>query len=174
MRYQAAILLNLFVPGTGLILLRREWLGAALAGLYGVLVQLGLWGCLVEPARMPAWLVTCGLAGGAVVWLAAQLLLRRRLPVLRDPGIDQELHRLRNQAAEYLANGDYVGAWGVLQVALAINDEDLETGVQIAELMTSWGRFQQARRAWHRVEQLDRRRVHRKRSVEALACLPRR
>ena len=174
MRYHAAILLNLLVPGTGLILLRREWLGVALAGLYGVLVQLGLWGCLVAPARMPTWLVVCSLAGGAVVWLAAQVLLRQRLPLLRNPELDKELSTLRDQAAEHAAKGSYDDAWAVLQVALAINDENLETNVQTAELMSTLGRFREARRAWHRVRQLDGEKVYRRRLAEALGDLPRR
>ena len=168
MRYQVAIALNLFVPGTGLILARREWLGATLAALFGVLVQLGLWGCLIEPARMPTWLVVACLAGGALVWLTAQYLLRQRLVLMRDPGVQEELARLRDQAAEHMANGGYKDAWAVLQVALAIDDEDLDSNVQTAELLAALGRIAQARKAWRRVAQLDRRGLYRGRTFEAL------
>jgi hypothetical protein len=172
MRQHAAIILNLLVPGTGLILLRREWLGVALAGLYGVLVQLGLWGCLIEPARMPTWLAACGLLGGGSVWLAAQLLARQRLSQVRNPELVNELAKLRDQACEHVSNGRYEEAWSVLRVALAINDEDLGTVVQVAELMTTLGRWREARRAWHHVEQLDDERIYRRRLVDALGRLP--
>ena len=156
MRCQAAIVLNLFVPGTGLILARREWLGVALAALFGVLVQLGLWGCLIEPARVPIWLAGACLAGGALVWLAAQYLLRRRLVLMRNPGVQEELARLRDQAAGHMANGGYKEAWAAVQVALAIDDEDLDSNVQTAELLAALGRISEARKAWRRVAQLAR------------------
>ena len=44
MRKAIAIWMNLLVPGTGLILLRREWLGLAMAMLFCVCAQVGLWG----------------------------------------------------------------------------------------------------------------------------------
>jgi hypothetical protein len=167
-RYQAAIVLNLLVPGTGLILVRREWLGAALAALFGVLVQTGLWGCLIEPARMPTWLVAACLAGGTLVWLAAQYLLRQRLVLMRDPGVQRELARLRDQAAGHMANGVYKDAWAVLQVALAIDDEALDSNVQAAELLAALGRIAEARKAWRRVAQLDHGGLYRGRMLEAL------
>ncbi|UCG32113.1 MAG: hypothetical protein JSU68_10650 [Phycisphaerales bacterium] len=168
MRYQTAIVLNLFVPGTGLILARREWLGIALAALFGVLVQLGLWGCLIEPARVPTWLVATCLAGSALVWLAAQYLLRQRLVLMRNPDVQEELTRLRDQAADHLANGGYKDAWATLQVALAIDDEDLDSNVLVAELLAALGRVDEARKAWRRVAQLDRGGVCRGRTVEGL------
>jgi tetratricopeptide (TPR) repeat protein len=167
-RCQAAIVLNLFLPGTGLILARREWLGVTLAALFGVLVQLGLWGCLIEPARVPAWLAAACLAGGALVWLAAQYQLRQRLVQMRDPGVQEELARLRDQAAGHVANGGYKEAWAVLQVALAIDDEDLDSNVQTAELLAALGRVGEARKAWRRVAQLDRGGVYSGRTLEAL------
>jgi hypothetical protein len=171
-RYQAAVILNLLIPGTGLIVTRREWLGASLAGLFGLIVQLGLWGCLIEPSRMPSWLVATCLGGGALVWLAAQYLLRQRLILMRNPEVARELGRLRDQAAERVAEGNYQQAWAALQLAVAIDDEDLATNVQVADLLAILGRFSEARQAWQRVSRLDRQGQYGARMIEALDRLP--
>jgi len=172
MRKRAAIILNLVIPGTGLILARREWLGAALAILYGVLLELGLWGCLIEPARVSRWAAVAFLFGAVVVWIAAQVLLGRRLPDLSNPQIEHEIERLREQVIGLISGQQYEQAWDTLRVALSANDEDLETQVLSAELLTALGRFPTARRAWRRVEQLDRFGAHRRRLADALSRLP--
>lgn len=172
MRRQAAIIVNLFIPGAGLILLRREWLGAALALLFGVLVELGLWGCLIEPARTPLWSAVVCLVGGASVWLWGQVLLRRRMVEVSAPEIGAEVERLRDQAAEQMARERYEEAWGSVRMALSIDDEDVETNVLCADLLTVLGRFDEARRSWLAVEQLDGAGLYRRRVSEALQRLP--
>ena len=172
MRSQAAIWVNVLIPGAGLIILRREWLGLTVALLFGVLAASGIWGCLITPASVGTWSVGLLLAGAALIWLGGQFLLRRQLAVFSDPSLAGEVERLRQQAADSASAGDYSQALSMLRLALSLNDEDLDTLVQEADLLTALGRFREARRAWRQVERLDRRQRYRRRIVEALQRLP--
>ena len=172
MRSQAAIWVNVLIPGAGLIILRREWLGSTVALLFGMLAGSGIWGCLITPASVGAWTVGLMLTGAALIWLGGQVLLRRQLAVFNDPSRAREVERLRQQAADSASAGNYTEALSMLRLALSLNDEDLDTLVQQADLLTALGRFREARRAWRQVEWLDRRRHYRRRVVEALQHLP--
>lgn len=75
---QMKLLLNLLIPGSGLILLRREWLGFFLAVVFGLGGNIALAGWLVAPAAMPAWLTVAAFASAALTWLVSQVLFRRQ------------------------------------------------------------------------------------------------
>jgi hypothetical protein len=172
MRRRLAIICNLVVPGSGLIVLRREWLGLALAVLFALLAEVALAGALIVPATIPVSLTTLSFSAAVLVWIGAQWRLLVRLRAAYGPAVERELASLRERAAAALAKRDYVDARDILSVALTINDEDVACNVQWAELMTLMGRFPQARRAWRRVLRLDRDDTHRRTAVEALASLP--
>jgi hypothetical protein len=70
----AALLLNLVVPGSGLILRRREWLGVALAGLFGMAVNVALGGWLLAPMAIPGWIKWSAAAIAVCAWALAQSL----------------------------------------------------------------------------------------------------
>jgi hypothetical protein len=173
MRKWLAIVLNLIAPGTGLILLRREWFGVLLSLVFTMLCLVGLWGWLMIPLVIPPWLVGGSLAGAGLLWLWSQGLLYRRLRVIDMPGIESELRDLCRRAAEAVDRRDFQTAEQILVVARSLNDEDVEVNVRWAELMTRRGRFRQARRAWHRVLRLDRSPTRRREADQALERLPR-
>ena len=77
------VLVNLIAPGSALILLGREWLGLAVAALFAVLVQMAIWQTWIIPMAFHPWIRYAATLGAAVVWLAAQQLLRQHL---RDRG----------------------------------------------------------------------------------------
>lgn len=172
MRTRLAVVCNLIVPGSGLIVLRREWLGLAAAALFGVFGQVTLLGLLLLPATIPTWLTTLSFSAAVFVWLGAQWRLAVRIRTATGPDVERELAFLRDQAAEALARQAYAEATDILRVAMTLNDEDLDANIQWAELMTLTGKFRQAARAWHRVLQLDRTSQHTRRAREALAALP--
>jgi hypothetical protein len=172
MRKWSAIMLNLIAPGTGLILLRREWLGVLLALVFTMLCLVGLWGWLLIPLVIPTWLMVSTLAGAGLLWLWSQGLLYRRLRVIAMPGIESELRDLCRRAADAVDRQDFQSAEQILVVARSLNDEDVEVNVHWAELMTRLGRFRQARRTWHRVLRLDRSPTRRREAVQALEKLP--
>jgi len=172
MRTWLAILCNIAVPGSGLILLQKEWLGVTLSLLFGLAATAGLWAVFITPASVPGWLAGASLTAAAVCWMGGQYVLRSRLRTFGDPAIAREVRALREQATQRAAWGDYEEAGNLLSVALALDDEDLETNVQLAELLTLLGRFEPARRAWLRVGRLDRRGAYRRHVAEALDQLP--
>ena len=172
MRRRLAIACNLVVPGSGLIVLRREWLGLAVAVLFGVLAEVALLGGLIVPATVPAWVTTLCLSAAVFVWLGAQWRLVARLRVADGPALQGELTSLRERAAAAAAGRSFSQAGDILRVALTLNDEDLPCNVQWAELMTLMGRFPQAERAWNRVLRLDHTGEYRRQALEALASLP--
>jgi hypothetical protein len=74
-----ASLMNIVVPGTGLIVLGRAWLGFAVALWFGLAAEIAICGKLVAPATTP-WAVTATAAGVAGFgWLAGQGLLVARI-----------------------------------------------------------------------------------------------
>lgn len=78
------LLLNLTVPGTGLLCLRQWRLGLTTAAGFVVSAELALCGWLVSPAGIPRWLTWLGTAGAAVSWLAAQAAFSRAR-IAQDP-----------------------------------------------------------------------------------------
>ncbi len=79
-----AVFMNLTVPGTGLILLGRGWLGFAVAVWFGLAVEVAVCGKLIAPATT-AWTMTAASAVlAAAAWLLGQGLLATRVLQLKD------------------------------------------------------------------------------------------
>jgi len=70
-------LINLLIPGTGLILLGREWLGALLAVVFGICGQIALAGWLIAPAAVPRGLVVVAVIVAGLTWIASQAMYQR-------------------------------------------------------------------------------------------------
>jgi len=70
--------LNIIIPGTGLIFRRREWLGFSLALIFGICGNLALAGWLIAPVAMPGWLVWLASVLAGSSWVLAQVLFRRQ------------------------------------------------------------------------------------------------
>ena len=65
---------NLVVPGAGLIMLRREWLGFCLALLYSLCANFAVTGLLIAPMAWPRWLVAISAVLAGLAWALAQVL----------------------------------------------------------------------------------------------------
>jgi hypothetical protein len=172
MRTAVCILLNSLVPGGGLILLRRERLGVSLALCFCAAGELAILGEWLLPASVPRWVTLPGLATACGVWIVAQALLWSRLRTLSDPGLAEQKSTLIQLAREAMGDGIYVNARVALESALALDDEDLAANVLWARWLMTMGRFPDARRAWLRVEQLDRHDEYSRESMAALRQLP--
>ncbi len=82
-RIITAFLMNLGVPGSGLILVGRAWLGFAVAVWFCIAVEVAICGKLIAPATVP-WGMTAASAGlGLVAWVLGQGLLISRVRHLR-------------------------------------------------------------------------------------------
>ena len=172
MRKSIAPWLNIVVPGAGLILLRREWLGLVLALLFCLCAQIGLWGLYIVPVSIPGWITSSALCGAVLAWIGAQYTLVIRLRQAFGPGVQREITHLCWLADQAIANGEYDQAEEHLLVALTLNDEAPGVNALWAQLMTALGRFHHARQAWNRVVQLSHDGPQKRQAIEALAALP--
>lgn len=159
MTFWPAVVMNLLVPGTGLIALGRMWLGIALAVWFALGAEMAIGGLMLAPMSLPAWVALT--AGGLAVtaWLVGQGLLVTQIRFLRDPNLPAELQALRELAEDALNRGDLVAAKSSLRVALLIDEADLASRVLWARLLTRQGRRAKARRAWHQAQRLDQKQI---------------
>lgn len=154
-RFAPPILLNVLVPGSGLVALGRAWRGLLLALLFTLTLEAGLVGVLIAPATMPASVTWAGLGCAAAAWLLAQAMLASRIRYLRSPELPRELAILRRLARRAMGRGDYPGARAALAVALSLDDSDPETCVQRARLLDLTASPARARRAWLAAARID-------------------
>lgn len=78
-----AVFMNLTVPGSGLILLGRAWLGFALAVWFCLATVVAVSGRYIAPAMMPWGLTAASAALALTAWLLGQGLLVSRVRCLR-------------------------------------------------------------------------------------------
>ena len=162
---------NALVPGAGLVLMRREWLGAALTVLFTTAVLVALWGWLLIPLEVPRWVTIGAAIAAAVTWLAAQALAWSRGRLVLGEEARARLRFLEQEAAEALERGELAEARELLLVALTLNDEYLPIRRQWAVLLTRTGRLPDARRAWKKLLKLDRAGTYREEARKALTNL---
>ena len=153
-----AWLLNLILPGTGLIILRREWLGLTMAIVFAICGNVAMAGTWIAPEAIPADLVRLSLALAVVFWMLSQYLFHRQGRIL-----SRTAHGVENVLAEARAAmdaGQLALARRALDSGLALDDEHLELRVLRARLFGLEGDEQAMHREWRRVLRLDRRRVY--------------
>ena len=149
-----ARLANLVIPGAGLILARREWLGLLTSLLFGLAAQVALAGSFLAPGALPLWLTRVAVAGTAAVWSAAQFALWRRIRWITSPEAHAQFDALFQESREALARGDLQTARAALVGALEIDDEDLDANAALARQIGATER-RAARKLWRRVAALD-------------------
>lgn len=171
-RLIAAVVLNVLMPGAGLIVTRREWLGLAMALLFAIAADVCLWGLIVAPGWLPVRLVWCAFAASCTVWVVAQALLWQQIRLLSDPHLAAEHLALKRRARDLMAEGAYEHAWGLLKVAMRLDDEDPEVYLHTGELMILLGRWEEAARALRLAARLGRGTPLERRALEALRRLP--
>lgn len=159
-RFWPAIVINLLVPGTGLIALGRVWLGVAVALWFGLGAEVAICGTVLAPMSFPPWVTVTGGGLAVAAWLAGQGLLIGRVRFLRDPNLPTELKALRELAEQALARGDLAAARSSLVVALSIDDADVPTRILWARLLSRKGSAARARRAWLEAQQLDTQQIY--------------
>ena len=79
----AVLILNLLIPGAGMIIQGREWLGFCLALVFGVCGNIVLAGTLVAPDALPIPIVVLAAALCLFAWSLAQFLFRRQALLVR-------------------------------------------------------------------------------------------
>lgn len=145
--------LNLIIPGTGLIFLRREWLGMWMAFVFAICCNLALAGRLITPEAVPPWLTLTATLLAVFTWILAQYLhYRQGLVLVRTAEV---MAQLLAGVREALAANDLERAKRELTSAVALDDECAEVHVLRAHVSKCAGNDAEARVAWRRVIQLD-------------------
>ena len=172
-RFRFAIALNLLLPGSGLILARRACLGFALAMLYTGCAQVTLWGTWIAPEMVSSLLLAVASGAAALLWILAQGLLLRQLRLIHNPTDRQsQLETCFALADQAVTERRFTEARGALDVALTVDDENAETYARLARLTEKVGCYDEARRAWGMVGDLDRSGSYRREMVQALEHMP--
>lgn len=166
-----ARVLNLVLPGGGLVLVHRPWTGVSIGLLFTVLANLAVWATLLVPDDFAPWLrgVLIGVAGGTYV--GAQIRLGATLRSERS----EAQTRLRQQALQnvryYLDRGEADAALAALDPVAELVADDLLLAYRLAQVLTCAGQSQSALAAWDRVRELDRHRIYRDELETALRSL---
>ena len=168
-RLNIARILNLFVPGTGLIVARREWLGVTMVGIFALAANVAIFGRWIEPGVLPRPVWATALAAAFGTWLAAQWALHVQARRLLDPALLEQILTCYDVADRTLED-DGATAVDALQVALVVDDENVESYARLARASTAAGQPATALRAWRRVRELDRGGTY---SVEAREAISR-
>ncbi len=155
-RLNIAGILNVVLPGTGLIVARREWLGVVIVGLFSVAVNLCILGLWIEPEWVPRQVLFSAAGAAAGCWLAAQWALFLQWRRLRDPSTLDQILTCYEVADRAQVHGRDGAAIDALRVALVVDDENVDTYARLARVSTNAGHHTAALEAWRRVRQLDR------------------
>lgn len=159
-RFITPTALNALVPGTGLVVLGRTWLGLLVALGFTLAAELAIIGLLVAPAGVPPLISWGALVAAAVFWTVGQALLAGRVRLLRSDGLPRELAILRRLARRAMGRGDFTGAAAAISVALSLDDSDPATHVQRARLLSITSTESKARKAWTMADRLDNHQEH--------------
>lgn len=130
-------LLNLIIPGAGLVPIRREWLGLSLALLFAVCVNIWIAGQWIAPLAVPHWLSLLALALGILGWISAQALLIHH--TRRHEAIQKEVDSLVAQARRDVLRGEIDSAHAALEAAGALDSERADVLAAEADLRESQG-----------------------------------
>jgi len=162
---------NILVPGAGLIVLRREWLGLAVAMLFCVFLQCAIFGGWLAPASIPPAVTVVAFLAAMLTWALSQWQLIRRFRETCGPHAEREIYLLGQRSDDAAAANQLDDAQDLLMTALRLNDEHVDTLIRWANLMTRQARYRDAKRAWQRIRQLDRSSEHRQLADHALQKL---
>lgn len=130
-------MLNLIFPGSGLVLLKREWLGLVLALFFAACVSLFIAGQWIAPVVMPRWLVLGCLVLALLVWLFAQWLgwtRHRELAILHV-----RANELLARGQTLVGQGDLTAAVTAFDAARALEPERADVLLRLAELLDRTG-----------------------------------
>jgi len=153
-------LLNLLVPGAGLIVSGSRLAGSVLA----LLFTLCACGAIAANYLFPddfsqRWrLLLAGAAGG--VWVGTQLRLAQLLSEGRFEAHLAERRAALRQAHQLLAAEKLDEAWRVISEIAHLASSDLLVAYRMAQIATARGDAAAAREAWQRVRTLDTHRIY--------------
>lgn len=170
-RAALARLVNILVPGGGLILLGAVWRGLLIGVVFTLLADFALLATLLIPDDVPGWARVAAVVGAVAVYALAQLRVeqyvhRRRRDAdhkLRRAALLEARARLEEQAFE--------AALAALAPIMELSDHDLLVAYRIAQALTGAERHDAALDAWRRVQVLDVHHIYRTQREDQLRRL---
>lgn len=153
--------LNLLVPGLGIICVGRTWPGVILGLIFAAFANLALWAVLLMPDDLPAWgpPLAVGLAAGAYVGCQIDFVRSSRDRRRREQ--DAIRHSALAAVSEALARGDFVAGLDALGSISHLAAQDLLVAYRQAQVLTGLGDEHAAYVAWRQVRTLDRHNIYR-------------
>lgn len=116
--------LNIFLPGTGLIIRRREWLGFAISLLFAIGGNVALAGLLIAPATIPYWLTLLAIGLCILTWVLSQVMFIRQRRLLERQA--HAVAALLQEARSYVSAGQLEDACLAVENGVAIDNENIE------------------------------------------------
>jgi|GEM_PF-1161728 len=153
--------LNLLVPGLGIIYLGRAWTGLIVGLIFAAFANLALWAVLLIPDDLPDWgpPLALGLAAGAYVGCQVNFVKSSRD---RQKCAQEAVRRSALAAVgQALECGDFNAAQAALEPVRHLASQDLLVAYRLAQVLTGLGDAQAACAAWRQVKTLDRHRIYR-------------
>lgn len=160
---------NVIIPGAGLIIRRREWLGLLLALLFSICANVAVAGFLIAPESMPAWAPWTAATLTALTWTFAQFLCAWQARSMREAA--RRIAALLETSRGAISLGDMDAARKAILSAASIDEEDVELNVLWAQVSQRSGDLHEARYRWRRVIQLDVRRRYREEALTAMSTI---
>ncbi len=144
---------NLLLPGTGLVLMRREWLGLALAMVFSISGNVVIAGRWIAPATVPDWMSALALLIGAATWCLSQYLLWRQRRTMELSS--QRIATILAEARRAIEAGNLASALCTLNIGAAIDDEHLELQVLRARVLAQTGDRDASCKLWRWIMKLQ-------------------
>ena len=155
-----ARIVNLVIPGGGLILIGLEWLGVLVALLFAISANYAILATFILPDEVSRIWRGLGLGVAVGTYLGAQIRFAQTLRDSRRQEHDAVRRRALAGARIALGEGRVEDAWQVLLPIHHLADRDLLVAYRIAQVLTARGDEPASAAAWSRVKCLDRHRIY--------------
>jgi hypothetical protein len=154
-------LINLVVPGGGLILIGHELLGVLIAILFTITTGYALAATLLFPDDTSAIWRGLGIGVAIGTYLGAQIRYAQTVRYQADQAFGDLRRDALGDARCALREGRTEDAWNALQPVVPLAETDLLVAYRVAQVLTARGDGLAALHAWRRVRRLDRHRIYR-------------
>lgn len=148
-------LLNILMPGAGVVWQGRPVVGLALAVVYAPALAVVLVAWLIAPLAVPAWLTVASAVTAGGAFTLAQLVLHQHLALRRDPAWRNHLATLHETANEQFDAGNYFEALLAVEELLEDDPEDIPAHLLRARIYAADGKYARARHAYQQLAKVD-------------------
>jgi positive regulator of sigma E activity len=153
--------LNLVLPGGGLVLLDATWTGLLFGAAFIFLLNLALLAVFVTPDDFAAAGRAAAIAAVVLGYAAAQIGMATHLRRFREDQALAERRRILREIERLAAVGDAAAALRLLESLAGADSADLALAHCRATLLAALGRRDEARAAWEHLRRVDRHGVYR-------------